>query len=45
MLKAEEQRRISATTRTTGKSPLEMIAQEREVQLRVGRDSCFFRQS
>jgi hypothetical protein len=39
MLKAEEQKRISAAHRTTGKAPLEMIAAERQAQLAMGYDA------
>lgn len=39
MLKAEEQKRISAMHRTTGKPPLEMIAAERQAQLAMGYDA------
>ena len=40
MLKAEEQKRISAAQRTTGKPPLEMIAAERQAQLAMGYDAA-----
>lgn len=40
MLKAEEQKRISAAHRTTGKPPLEMIAAERQAQLAMGYDAA-----
>jgi hypothetical protein len=39
MLKADEQKRISAAHRTTGKAPLEMIAAERQAQLAMGYDA------
>jgi hypothetical protein len=39
MLKVEEQKRISAAHRTTGKAPIEMIATERQAQLAMGYDA------
>ena len=39
MLKAVHQKRIGTTHRTTGKSPLEMIATERQAQLAMGYDA------
>ena len=39
MLKAEEQKRISTTHRTTGKPALDMIAAERQAQLAMGYDA------
>jgi hypothetical protein len=39
MLKAEEQKRVGSATRTTGKSPVEMIAQERQAQILLGYDA------
>lgn len=39
MLKAVDQERVGTTHRTTGKSPLEMIAAERQAQLAMGYDA------
>ncbi len=36
MLKAQEQKRVGATHRTNGKSPIEMITAERQAQLAKG---------
>lgn len=40
MLKAEDKKRVGTTYRTTGKSPLEMIAAERQAQLAMGYDAA-----